>query len=98
MYKDLHIGDDIKIRRLGWAGHIIRMKMNESPERFLVGNFIIQDQGKNQNMMGGRHLEGHITYPRNTRMVQTSRRRKRMEASSEGSQGPQRAVTPQMDG
>jgi hypothetical protein len=26
LYKDLNIVEDIKIRRLGWAGHIIRMQ------------------------------------------------------------------------
>ena len=26
LYKDLNIVDNIKIRRLGWAGHIIRME------------------------------------------------------------------------
>jgi membrane protein implicated in regulation of membrane protease activity len=34
----------------------------------------------------------------NTRMVRTSRRQNRMEASSEGGQGQEGAVVPQMDG
>jgi hypothetical protein len=31
--------EDIKIRRLGWAGHIIRMKEERIPKRGLKGNF-----------------------------------------------------------
>jgi hypothetical protein len=47
--------------------------------------------------MGGRRPEGHITDPRNTMMVGTSRRQQRMEASSDGGQGPEGAVAPQME-
>jgi len=38
--------------------------------------------------MGGRRPEGHITYPRNMRKEEISRRHRRMEISSEGGQGP----------
>jgi hypothetical protein len=31
--------EDIKIRRLGWAGHIIRMEEEGIPKRVLNGNF-----------------------------------------------------------
>jgi len=31
--------DDIKIRRLGWAGHIIRMEEERIPKKVLNGNF-----------------------------------------------------------
>jgi hypothetical protein len=31
LYKDINIVDDIKIRRLGWAGHIIRMEDESIP-------------------------------------------------------------------
>jgi hypothetical protein len=31
--------EDIKIRRLGWAGHIIRMEEERIPKRVLNGNF-----------------------------------------------------------
>jgi len=44
--------------------------------------------------MGGRRPEGYITDPRNTRMEETSRRQRRMEASSEGGQGPEEAAAP----
>ena len=40
MYRVLNIVDDIKIRRIGWADHVARLE----DERFLMGNFIIQDQ------------------------------------------------------
>ena len=45
---------------------------------------------KNRNKMEGRRPEGHSTYTRNTRMGETSRRQRRMDASSEGGQGPER--------
>jgi len=31
--------EDIKIRRLGWAGHIIRMEEGRIPKKVLNGNF-----------------------------------------------------------
>jgi hypothetical protein len=31
--------EDIKIRRLGWTGHIIRMEEERIPKRVLNGNF-----------------------------------------------------------
>jgi hypothetical protein len=31
LYNDLNIVEDIKIRRLGWAGHIIRMEEGRIP-------------------------------------------------------------------
>jgi hypothetical protein len=40
--------DYIKIIRLGWVGHIIRMEDERIPKRFVMGNFIIQYQGENQ--------------------------------------------------
>jgi hypothetical protein len=44
---------DIKIRRLGWAGNIVRMKNERIPKtRFLVGNFLSQDQWENQERDG----------------------------------------------
>jgi hypothetical protein len=71
--------------------------MEGSPKRFLMVNFIIQTSGKTKNKMGGHRLVGHITDPRNTRMEETSRRERRMTASSKGSQGPEGTVVPQMD-
>jgi hypothetical protein len=34
-----NIVEDIKIRRLGWAGHIIRLEEERIPKRVLNGNF-----------------------------------------------------------
>jgi hypothetical protein len=58
-----------------------------------MGNFIIQDQQEKQEQ-NGRLPEGHITDPRNSRKEETSRRQRRMEASSEGGQGPEGAPAP----
>jgi hypothetical protein len=33
LYKDLNIVEDIKIRRLGWVGHIIRMEEGRIPKK-----------------------------------------------------------------
>jgi hypothetical protein len=35
------MADDIKIKRLEWAGFSIRMGDERIPKRFLIGNFII---------------------------------------------------------
>jgi hypothetical protein len=43
-YKDLNIVDNIKIRKLGWVGHIIRMEAGRIPKYVLNENFIIPDQ------------------------------------------------------
>jgi hypothetical protein len=64
------------------------MEDKRIPKRFLMGNFVIEASGKTKNKMGGRRPEEHITGPRNTRMEKTSRRQRRMEVSSEGSQDP----------
>jgi hypothetical protein len=87
--------DAIKIRRLGWAGHFVRLEDKRPPpkkKRFLTGNFKIKDHGKTKNKMEGRRPEGHITVAKNTSMEETSRRQKRMEAPGEGGQGPEGAV------
>jgi hypothetical protein len=52
LYKDLNIGDDIQIRRLGRAGHIIRMVSERISKKCLMGNFIIQVQWENQEQVG----------------------------------------------
>jgi len=48
--------------------------------------------------MTGRRPEGNVTDPKNKRMEKTSSIQRRIEASSEGAQGPERAVALQMDG
>jgi len=39
LYKDLNIVDNIKIRRPGWAGHIIRKEDDRIPKKVLNGKF-----------------------------------------------------------
>jgi hypothetical protein len=39
LYNNLNIMEDIKIRRLVWAGHIIRMEDERIPEMVLNGRF-----------------------------------------------------------
>jgi hypothetical protein len=36
LYKEPNIVEDIKVRRLGWAGHIIRMEEERIPKRVLT--------------------------------------------------------------
>jgi hypothetical protein len=47
-----NIVENIKIRKLGWVGHVIRMEGEELPKMFLVGNFIIQGEWRNQEQDG----------------------------------------------
>jgi len=39
LYSEPNIVEDIKIRRLEWAGHIIRMEEERIPKKVLNGNF-----------------------------------------------------------
>jgi hypothetical protein len=39
LYKEPNIVEDVKIRRLEWAGHIIRMQEERIPKKVLNGNF-----------------------------------------------------------
>jgi hypothetical protein len=39
LYKEPNIVEDIKIERLEWAGHIIRMEEKRVPKMILNGNF-----------------------------------------------------------
>lgn len=39
LYKVLNIMDDIKIRGLGWVGHIIKMEEERIPKKILGGKF-----------------------------------------------------------
>jgi hypothetical protein len=56
---------------------------------FFARNYVIKDREKTKNKMEGNRPEGHITDPRNTRIKETIRRQKRIEASFEGGQGPE---------
>jgi len=47
LYKDLNILDDIKIKRLGWAGHFVRMEGEKIPKKTLNVKFHnIRPRGK----------------------------------------------------
>jgi uncharacterized Rossmann fold enzyme len=39
LYKESNIVEDVKIRRLEWAGHIMRMEEERIPKKVLNGNF-----------------------------------------------------------
>jgi len=39
LYKEPYIVEGIKFRRLGWAGHIVRMGEQRIPKKVLNGNF-----------------------------------------------------------
>ena len=39
LYNEQNIPEDIKIRRLGWAGHITRMEGERIPKNVLTRNF-----------------------------------------------------------
>jgi hypothetical protein len=39
LYNDLNIVEDIKIKRLGWAGHVIRMEEKSIQKKVLNGTF-----------------------------------------------------------
>jgi hypothetical protein len=50
--------DDIRINRLGWAGHIARMEDERIPEKFCIANFMIKDQWEKQEQDGRRSSGG----------------------------------------
>jgi hypothetical protein len=88
--------EDIKIRRLGWAGHIIR---REDPKKGVKRNLPQhKTSGKTTNQIGRSGSEGRITADRSERMEEKSRKQGRMEARCEGGQCPEGAVAPYMDG
>ena len=74
LYKDLKFVDDMKIRRLGWARHVVRMENDRIPEKVLNGEF---HNTRPMNNFGGRRQEGHTRDPRNTRMEEIGRRQRK---------------------
>ena len=58
LYNDLNIVEDIKIRRLGWAGHIIRMEEERIPKKVLNGTFHNTNQWKDQELDGQTWFRG----------------------------------------
>jgi len=49
LYNEPNIVEDIKIRRLGWAGHIIRMEEERIPKKVLKRNFCTRPVGRPRN-------------------------------------------------
>jgi hypothetical protein len=39
LYKETNIVEDIKFRRLGWTGHLVRTEEQRIPKKVLNGNF-----------------------------------------------------------
>ena len=52
LYNEPNIVEDIKIRTLGWAGHIIRTDEESIPKKVLNGNFYTTNQWKDQEPDG----------------------------------------------
>jgi hypothetical protein len=85
LYKDLNVADDIKIRRLGWVGHITSMEDERIPKKVRTGKF---------------HTKRPVGKPRRRRKdvvrrdtsqilgIRGWRRQKKMGASSAGRPGP----------
>ena len=90
LYKDLNVTEDIKIRRLGWVGHITSMEDERIPKRVLNGKF---------------HTTRPVGKPRSRREdvvrrdtsqilgISGWRRQRRIEKSSAGSLGPRRGCS-----
>ena len=78
--------DNFKIRRLEWAGLILRMEDERIPRKVLNGKF------HNTRPVGKPRTRWEVfvwrntSYPSSKRMEDTSRRQRRKEASSEGGQ------------
>ena len=73
LYKYFNIIDDINIRRLGLAGHIIRTEDERILKKVLNGKFHNTISLGNQiNKMEGHHPQECITGPRNMREEETN--------------------------
>jgi hypothetical protein len=93
--------DNIKIRRIGWAGHIIKMKDENIPppkKKALNGEFHYTGSVENQKQDRGTFSRGMQCrfWEYNDRRASLGYRR--MEALFEGGQSPEGAVAPCMDG
>ena len=88
--------DEIKIRRLRWVGYVVRMEDERIPtpppkkkRKILSGKF-----RRKKRPVGKTRTRWEDVVRRDTsqRLGETSKRRKRMEASSEEGQDPEGAV------
>jgi hypothetical protein len=68
LYNGPNTVEDIKIRRLGWAGHIIKMEEEDSKKGFKRKLLHHNTGGKTKNQMGGCSPEGCITTAGDKRM------------------------------
>ena len=98
MYKDLQIVDDMKIRRLGWARHVVRMADERiQKKKVLNGEF------HNTRPVGKPRTRWEDVIRRDTPEIlgirgwrRRAEDREKLETSSEGSQGPKGAVASQV--
>jgi hypothetical protein len=93
----LNIVEDIKIRRLGWGGHIIRIEEEDPIKGFKWNLPQHKTSGKTNNQMGRCGSEGCIIAARSKRM-EKNRKQRRVEARFGRGQGPKGAVATYMDG
>jgi len=64
---------DIKTRRLGWAGHVIRMEKSRFPKKGFKRKLLHHKaSGKTKNKMDGSGPERCITYAGDKRMEDES--------------------------
>jgi hypothetical protein len=73
LYNVLNIVEDIKVIRLGWAGHIIRMEEGRIPKKGSEREIPYhKTSGKTKSQMGGCCAEGCIIDIRDARMEEKS--------------------------
>jgi hypothetical protein len=60
LYKGPNTVEDIKIIRLGWVGHIIKMEDERIPKRVLNGTSIPQDKWEDQELDGRTWFRGML--------------------------------------
>jgi hypothetical protein len=89
-----YVKDDIKIRRLGWVGHIIRMEDERIPKK------VFKEKLCNTRLVGKPRKGYKDIFKRDTSQILGVRRwrneqkERRMEASSEEGMRPKGAVAP----